>query len=179
LRQKWSVGNSVWGKPGCSAVINSTLTIGRPGGRGGGGTPMLVRPAGRDQRPWNKGLLSNRSTSGPFAFAWKSHDRGATLSSLTWPSTASFAPATWSNFGQTTFTQEQRCGIGPRSFKRRQVDQSSSKSRSSRVTPLKPGNQRSGPLAPDISSQVDFTQGPTYPPANTSGWCIAGLKASA
>jgi hypothetical protein len=34
--------------------------------------------------------LSNRSTSGPFAFAWKSHDRGATSSSLTW-STASFA----------------------------------------------------------------------------------------
>jgi hypothetical protein len=26
----------------------------------------------------------------------ESHDPGATLSSLTWPSTASFAPATWS-----------------------------------------------------------------------------------
>jgi hypothetical protein len=35
--------------------------------------------------------LSNRSTSGPFAFAWKLHNRGATLSSLTWPSTANFA----------------------------------------------------------------------------------------
>ena len=123
--------------------------------------------------------LSNRSTSGLFAFAWKSHDRGATLSSLTWPSTASFAPATWLNFDQTTFAREQRCGIEQRSFKRRQVDQSSSKSRSSRGTPLKPGYQCSGPLAPDISSQVDFTQGPTYPRANMPGRCIAGLKASA
>jgi hypothetical protein len=49
----------------------------------------------RDCSPARKNL-SNRSISGPFAFAWKSHDPGATLSSLTWPSTASFAPATWS-----------------------------------------------------------------------------------
>jgi integrase len=42
---------------------------------------------------------------------------------------------------------------------RRQVDQSSSRSRSSRGAPLKLGYQCSGPLAPDISSQVDFTQG--------------------
>jgi len=104
---------------------------------------------------------------------------GATLSSLTWPSTASFAPATWLNFDWTTFAREQRCGIGQRSFKRRQVDQSSSRSRSSRGTPLKPGYQCFGPLAPDISSQVDFMQGLTYPPANMPGWCIAGLKASA
>jgi hypothetical protein len=33
--------------------------------------------------------------------------------------------------------------------------------------------------APDISSQVDCTQAPTYPPANMPGWFIAGLKASA
>jgi hypothetical protein len=31
--------------------------IERRGGRGGGGTLMLVRSVGRDQRPWNKGLL--------------------------------------------------------------------------------------------------------------------------
>jgi integrase len=33
------------------------------------------------------------------------------LSSLTWQSTASFAPATWSNFDWTTFAQEQKYGI--------------------------------------------------------------------
>jgi hypothetical protein len=49
---------------------------------------MIARPVSRDQRRWNKGLLvcrknlSNRSTSGPFEFVKKSHDRGATLSSL-------------------------------------------------------------------------------------------------
>jgi hypothetical protein len=45
------------GAPDCSVVINNTLAIERRGGRGGGGTPMLVRSVGRDQRPWNKGLL--------------------------------------------------------------------------------------------------------------------------
>src|ERR1700687_3976765 len=57
LRQRWSVANSVWGEPDCSVVINNTLAIERRGGRGGGGAPMLVRPVGRNQRPWNKGLL--------------------------------------------------------------------------------------------------------------------------
>jgi integrase len=37
--------------------LNNTLAIERRGGREGGGTAMLVRPVGRDQRPWNKGLL--------------------------------------------------------------------------------------------------------------------------
>ena len=46
-----------WGEPDCSVVIDNTLAIERRGGRGGGGAPMLVRPVGRDQRPWNKGLL--------------------------------------------------------------------------------------------------------------------------
>src|SRR6266481_832397 len=31
------------GAPDCSVVINNTLAIERRGGRGGGGTPMLVR----------------------------------------------------------------------------------------------------------------------------------------
>jgi integrase len=55
--QKWSVANSVWGEPDCSVAIKNALAIERRGGRGGGGTAMLVRPVGRDQRPWNKGLL--------------------------------------------------------------------------------------------------------------------------
>jgi hypothetical protein len=120
--------------------------------------------------------LSNQSTSGPFAFAWKSRDRGATLSSLTWRSTASFAPAIWLSFDWMTFAQDQRCDIEPRSFKRRQVGQSSSRSRSSRETPLKPGYRRSGLPVPDISSQVDFTQGPTYPRANMPDWCITAYS---
>ena len=38
------------------SLIN-TLAKERRGGRGGGGIAMLVRLVGRDQRPWNKGLL--------------------------------------------------------------------------------------------------------------------------
>ena len=45
------------GAPDCSVVINDTLAVERRGGRGGGGIAMLVRLVGRDQRPWNKGLL--------------------------------------------------------------------------------------------------------------------------
>jgi hypothetical protein len=62
----------ILGEPDCSVVINNALAIERRGGRDGGGVPMLARPVGRDQRPWNKGLLigqknlSNRSTSGSF-----------------------------------------------------------------------------------------------------------------
>jgi len=92
---------------------------------------------------------------------------------------ASFAPATWSHFDWTTFALEQRCDIEQRSFKRKQVDQSSSRSGSSQGTQLKPGYQCSGQLAPNISSQVNFTQGSKYTPANMPGWRIAALEASA
>jgi hypothetical protein len=92
------------GAPDRSVVINDALGIERRGGRRGGGTPMLVRSVGRDQRPWNKGLLIGQKRPLEPKHVWSIrdriiyNDRGATLSSLTWPSTASFAPATWSNF---------------------------------------------------------------------------------
>ena len=44
---------------------------------------------------------------------------------------------------------------------------------------MKPGYQCSGLPVPDISSQVDFMQALTYPPANMPGWYIAGSKVSA
>ena len=64
---------------------------------------MRVRPVGRDQRPWNKGLLVGQKNPlepkhvWSIAFALKSHGRGATLPSLTWQSTVNFAAVTWSN----------------------------------------------------------------------------------
>jgi hypothetical protein len=45
------------GKPDCLIVENNTLAIERRGGPGGGATAMRVRSVGRDQRPWDKGLL--------------------------------------------------------------------------------------------------------------------------
>src|SRR6202047_4456718 len=70
------------------------------------------------------------------------------------------------------------CGIEQQSSKRRQGDQSSLRSRSSRGVPLEPGYQCSGLPVPDISSQTDFMDALTYPPDNMPGWCIAGLIAS-
>jgi hypothetical protein len=60
LRQKRSVPSIFAGITDRSVSIDHTLAIERRGGRGGGGAPMLVRPVGRDQRPWNKGLLIGR-----------------------------------------------------------------------------------------------------------------------
>jgi hypothetical protein len=40
---------------------------------------------------------------------------------------------------------------------------------------LKPGEERSGQLAVDIYSQVDFMRAFTYPHDNTPDSCIAGL----
>src|ERR1700675_1137889 len=70
------------------------------------------------------------------------------------------------------------CGIEQQSPKRRQVDQSSLRSRSSRGVPLEPGYQCSGLRVPDISSQADLMDALTYPPDNMPGWCIAWLIAS-
>src|SRR5712672_4500297 len=64
------VRECVWREPDCSVVINNTLTMERRGGRGGGGAPMLVRPVGRDQRPWNKGLLVGQNKPLEPKHAW-------------------------------------------------------------------------------------------------------------
>ena len=71
------------------------------------------------------------------------------------------------------------CGAERQSSKRRQVDLSSSRSRSNRGVPLRSGYQDCGLPVPDISSQVDFMQALIYPSANIPGWCTAGSKASA
>src|SRR6476620_7909576 len=75
---------------------------------------------------------------------------------------------------EVTFAREPMCGIEQQSSKRRQVDQSSSRSRSSRGVPLKHGYQCSARPVPVISSQVDFMQVLTYPPANMPGGCARG-----
>ena len=62
---------------------------------------------------------------------------------------------------------------------RRQVGQSSSRSRSNQEILLRPCYQCSGKLVPDICSQADFMPVLTYQSANMLGWCIAGLRASA
>ena len=123
--------------------------------------------------------LLSPSTYGLFKSAWKSRGQCVTLRSLTSQSTVNFAPVTWSNCDWTTFTREQMCGVERLLSKRRQVDQFSSRFRSSRGIPLKPGYQRCGPPAPDTSSQREFMPVLTFRSASMPGWCIAGLKASA
>ena len=70
---------------------------------------------------------------------------------------------------EVTFAREPMCGIEQQSSKRRQVDQSSSRSRINRKVPSKPGYQCSGLPDLDISFQVDFMQVLTYPPVNMPG----------
>ena len=173
------------GAPDCSVAINDTLAIERRGERGGGGTSTLVRSVGRVQRPWNKRLLIGQKRPLEPKHIWSIRVRLEIARS--WRDLVIFNLAIDSKLRACDLVKLRLDDIcsgamvrhRQRSFKRRQVDQSSSRSRSSRGAPLKPGYQSFGPLAPDISSQVDFMQGLTYPPANMPGWCIAGLKASA
>ena len=169
------------GAPDYSVVINNTLAIERRGGRGAEKTPMLVRSVGRDQRPWNKGLLIGQKGPLEPKHVWSIRVRLEIARS--WRDLVIFNLAIDSKLRACDpvklrlddIAQEQWCGIGQRSLKRRQVDQSSSRSRSSRGVPLKPGYQCSGPLAPDISSQVDFMQAShIHPPICPVGASLGG-----
>jgi hypothetical protein len=143
---------------------------------------MSVHPTSRSRRPWNKGLLigqkkplepkhvwsirvrleiaGSRRDLAIFNLAIDSKLRACDLSSV------------W-----MTFVQDSKCGIGRRSSRRRLVDRSNLRSRSSQEIPLKLGCQCSGLLVPDFSFQVDFVQVLTFLPANMPEWCIAGSKA--
>jgi hypothetical protein len=146
---------------------------------------ILVRPIGRDQRPWNKGLLIGQKKPLEPKHVWSIRVRLEIARS--WRDLVIFNLAINSRlracdlvklrFDDICLAAEVRHRATI--VQKKQVDQSSSRSRSSRGASLKPGYQCSGALVPDISSQVDFMQGPTYPPVNMHGWCIAGWKASA
>ena len=180
-----AVANSVWGEPDCSVAIKNALAIERRGGRGGGGTAMLVRPVGRDQRPWNKGLLIGQKKPLEPKHVWSIRVRLEIARS--WRNLVIFNLAIDSKLRACDLVKlrvDDIC-LGARVRHRATIVQKKTgRPVQFEITeqsrgPLRPGYQCSGPLAPDISSQVDFTQGPTSPPVNMPGWCIAGLKASA
>src|SRR5450759_4220590 len=99
---------------------------------------MFVRSVGRDQRPWNKGLLIGQKKPLEPKHVWSIRVRLEIARS--WRDLVIFNLAIDSKLRACdlvkldwmTFAQDQRCDIEPRSFKRRQVGQSSSRSRSSR-----------------------------------------------
>jgi hypothetical protein len=159
FRQKWSVASTFLGVPDCSVHINHRLATERRGGRGGGGAPMPVRPIDRGQRPWNKGLLIGQKKPLEPKHVWSIRVRLEIARSR----------RDLVIFNLAIDSKLRACDL----------DQSSSRSRSSRGPPLKPGYHCSEPLVPDISFQVDFMQVLTYQSANMPGWFIAGLKASA
>ena len=130
---------------------------------------MSVRPVGRSKRPWNKGLLIGLGT-----LTGKTKPCNLQI----WRSIVNFARATSLNSGWTTFAQDRTCDAEQQLCKRRQDDQSSSRSRSSLGVQLKRGYQRSGRPVRVISFQVAFTTALTYQSANMLGWCIAGLTVS-
>jgi hypothetical protein len=77
-------------------------------------------------------------------------------------------------FSDVSFSANVRFALS----KRRQADQFSSRSPSSRGIQLKPGYQRCGPPVADTSSQLEFMLVLTFQPANMPDWWSAGLKAS-
>jgi hypothetical protein len=146
---------------------------------------MPARPVDRCQQPWNKGLLVGQKKPLEPKHVWSIRVRLEIARSMrdlmifNLAIDSKLAPVIWSNCDWTTFAREQMCGVERLLSKRRQVDQFSSRSRSSRGIPLKLGYQRCGPPAPDTSSQLEFMLVLTFQPANMPGWCIAGSRASA
>ena len=146
---------------------------------------MPVRPIDRRRRPWNKGLLIGQKKPLEPKHVWSIRVRLEIARSRR--DLAIFNLAIDSKLRACDLVKLRlddvcsgaMCGTEQQSSKRRQVDQSSSRSRSSRGVPLKPCYQCSALRVLDISSQVDFMEVLTYQPANMPGWCIAGLKASA
>jgi hypothetical protein len=146
---------------------------------------MPVRPIDKGQRPWNKGLLVGQKKPLEPKHVWSIRVRLEVARSRR--DLVIFNLAIDSKLRACDLVKLRLDDIcsgakvrhEQRSSKRRQVDQSSSRSRNSRGPPLKPGYHCSEPLVPDISFLVDFMQVLTYQSANMPGWCIAGLKASA
>ena len=91
---------------------------------------MLVRPVGRDQRPWNKGLLVGQKKPLEPKHVWSIRVRLEITRS--WRDLVIFNLAIDSKLRASDLVklrlddicQEKRCGIEHRSFKRRQVDRS-------------------------------------------------------
>jgi hypothetical protein len=146
---------------------------------------MLVRPAGRDQRPWNKGLLIGQKKPLEPKHVWPIRVRLEIARSRR--DLVIFNLAIDSKLRACDLVKLRLNDICSRARVRHRATivqkktgrpvqfEITEQSRSS----VEACYQYSGPVAPDISSRVDFMQGPTYPLANMAGWCIAGLKASA
>jgi hypothetical protein len=142
--------------------------------------PVRVSPS---RQPWNKGLLVGQKKPLEPKHVWSIRVRLETAGSKR--DLAIFNLAIDSKLRACDLVKLRlddicsglECGDEQRSCKRRLVDQSNSRSRSSQGIPSKLGCHHSGPPALDTSSQVDFTRAFTYQPASMPAWCIAGLKA--
>jgi hypothetical protein len=164
---------------------NSTLAIERRGGRGGGGTTMLVRPAGRDQRPWNKGLLTgSEKTSRTEARLVHSRSSGncTIVARPCHLEPLHRQQASHLRLGQTSIGRHLlRCEDAASSNDRSKEDRSACAVRDHGT--IEDLLEAWLPMLRTSGSRYlfpsHFMQGPTYPCANMRGWCIAGLKASA
>ena len=146
---------------------------------------MPARPVDRCQQPWNKGLLVGQKKPLEPKHVWSIRVRLEIARSMrdlvifNLAIDSKLRACDLVKLRWTTFAWEQMCCVERLLSKRRQVDQSSSRSRSSRGIQLKPGYQHCGPPAPATSSQLEFMPVLTFQSASMPGWCTAGLKASA
>ena len=146
---------------------------------------MLVRPIGRNQRPWNKGLLIGQKKPLEPTHVWSIRVRLEIAHSRR--DLAIFNLAIDSKLRACDLVKLRLDDICSGTNVRRRATIVQKKTgrpvqfeiTSSRRVQLKRGYHPSGRPARVISFQVDFVQGPIYQPANMHGWCIAGLKASA
>src|ERR1700694_47826 len=98
--------------------------------------PTRVRPIDRGQRPWNKGLLIGQKKPLEPKHVWSIRVRleiarsRRDLAIFNLAIDSKLRACDLVKLRLDDICQEQGCGIEQRSFKRRQVDQSSSRSRS-------------------------------------------------
>ncbi|MEH2561474.1 integrase [Bradyrhizobium sp. AZCC 2289] len=145
---------------------------------------MLVRPVGRDQRPWNKGLLVGQKKTLEPKHVWSIRVRLEIAGS--WRNLVMFNLAIDSKLRACDLVKlrlddicsgakvRHRATIVQKKTGRPVQFEITEQSRSSVEAWL--------PMLRATGSRYLFPsrlQGLTYPPANMPGWCIAGLKASA
>ena len=136
---------------------------------------MPARPVDRCQRPWNKGLLIGQKKPLEPKHVWSIRVR-LEIARLR-RDLAIFNLAIDSKLRACDLVKLRLDDIYSGTNVRRRATIVQKKTgrpvqfeiTEQRGVPLKPGYQCSGPLAPDISSQVDFMQVLTYPPVNMHG----------
>jgi hypothetical protein len=123
---------------------------------------MSVHQTCRSQSPWNKGFLIGQKTPLEPKHVWSIRIRleiagsKRDLGIFDLAMDSKLHACDLVKLRLDDICSDSRCGAGRRLSRRRPVDRSNAKSRSSQEIPLKLGCRSSGLPDPDFSFQVDF-----------------------